>query len=88
MHEMSLALEVGRLVEDQLRVHPGRLVRVAVKVGDDAGVEPTSLAFCLEAVLAHPPFTGATATLERVDGDALHLDFVEIDDGRPDDRSS
>ena len=88
MHEMSLALEVGRLVEDQLRIHPGRLLRVGVKVGDDAGVEPGNLAFCLEAVLAHPPFSGATAIMERVGGDLLNLDFVEIDDGYPDDRSS
>lgn len=85
MHEMSLALEVARLVEDQMAAHPGRLLRVGVTVGDDAGVEPDNLAFCLEAVLAHPPFAGATAVLERVPGDALRLNFLEVDDGRPDD---
>ncbi len=82
---MSLALEVARIVEGQLAAHPGRLLRIGVAVGDDAGVEPDNLAFCLEAVLAHPPFAGATAVLERVPGDALRLNYLEVDDGRPDD---
>ncbi|HXI21900.1 MAG TPA: hydrogenase maturation nickel metallochaperone HypA [Gemmatimonadales bacterium] len=86
MHELSLAMEVGRLVEEQLRASPGRLLRVGVVVGDDSGVEPENFAFCLEAVLAHPPFDGAEPVLNRVPGDALRLDFLEVDDGGPDDR--
>lgn len=82
---MSVALEVGRLVEEQLAQHPGRLLSVGVIVGDDSGFEPESLTFCLEAVLAHPPFDGAKPVLNRVPGDALRLEFLEIDDGRPDD---
>lgn len=85
MHEMSVALEVGRLVEEQLTAHPGRLLSVGVIVGDDSGFEPESLTFCLEAVLAHPPFGGARPVLNRVPGDALRLEYLEIDDGRPDD---
>jgi len=84
MHEMSLALEVGRLVEQRLSAQPGRLVSVAVEVGDDAGVEPENLAFCLEAVLAYPPFDGAKAVLRRVAGDVLRLEYLEVDDGSPD----
>ena len=84
MHEMSLALELGRQVEEQMRLHPGRLLRVGVQVGEESGVEPSSLEFCIDAVLAHPPFAGATVTLERVGGDTLRLEFLEIDDGRPD----
>ncbi|HWA55964.1 MAG TPA: hydrogenase maturation nickel metallochaperone HypA [Gemmatimonadales bacterium] len=85
MHEMSVALEVGRLVEEELSRHPGRLLSVGVLVGDDAGFEPESLSFCLEAVLAHPPFGGARPVLNRVPGDALRLEYLEIDDDRPDD---
>lgn len=85
MHELSLALEVGRLVEERLRTTPGRLVGLGVVVGDDAGVEPDNLQFCLEAVLAQPPFGGARAVLRRVPGDELRLDYLEIDDGGADD---
>jgi Zn finger protein HypA/HybF involved in hydrogenase expression len=85
MHEMSVALEVGRLVEVELGRHPGRLLSVGVMLGEDSGFEPESLAFCLEAVLAHPPFDGARPVLNRVPGDVLRLEFLEIDDDRPDD---
>jgi Zn finger protein HypA/HybF involved in hydrogenase expression len=85
MHELSIAFEVGRLVELELERHRGRLLSVGVMVGDDSGLEPDSLAFCLEAVLAHPPFDGARPVLNRVPGDALRLEYLEVDDGRPDD---
>lgn len=84
MHEMSVAMEVGRLAEEYLRHNPGRLLRIGVVVGDDAGLEPDNLAFCLEAVMAGPPFDGARPELSRVAGDVLRLDYLEVDDGRPD----
>jgi Zn finger protein HypA/HybF involved in hydrogenase expression len=86
MHEMSVALEVCRLAEERLgREALGAVVAVGVEVGDDAGVEPESLAFCLEAVLATPPFRGATPVISRHPGDVLRLAYLEVDDGRPDD---
>jgi Zn finger protein HypA/HybF involved in hydrogenase expression len=85
MHEMSIALEIARLAEDRLGVTAPQLVTVAVEVGDDSGVEPTSLEFCLEAVLATPPFRGAKGTIVRTKGDVLQLAYLEVDDGNPDD---
>jgi Zn finger protein HypA/HybF involved in hydrogenase expression len=86
MHEMSVALEVGRLAEERLgREALPRVVAVGVEVGTDAGVEPESLAFCLEAVLATPPFRGAKPVITRSAGDALRLSYLEVDDGRPND---
>ncbi len=58
---------------------------VGVEVGDAAGVELASLSFCLEALLAAPPFTGAVPVIERRAGDALRLSYLEVEDGRPDD---
>jgi Zn finger protein HypA/HybF involved in hydrogenase expression len=86
MHEMSLALEIGRIAEQ--RAGPGgagRVVTVGVDVGDDAGVEISSLTFCLEAVLAAPPFEGARPSITRLPGDVLHVTYLEVDDGRPSD---
>lgn len=86
MHEMSLALEIGRIAEE--RAGPGEAARVAtvgVEVGDDAGVEISSLAFCLEAVLAAPPFAGAQPRITRLPGDVLRVTYLEVDDGRPSD---
>jgi len=85
MHEMSVALEICRMAEQRLGVDSGRLVAVGVTVGDQAGVEPENLAFCLEALLAEPPFSGATLRIRRELGDALHLGYLElVDDARQD----
>jgi len=86
MHEMSVALEICRMAEQRLGTNSARLVAVGVTVGDQAGVEPGNLAFCLEALLAEPPFRGATPRIRREAGDALHLGYLElVDDGRQDD---
>lgn len=83
---MSIALEVCRLAEEQLGGEAlDRIVAVGVEVGAEAGVEPENLAFCLEAVLAEPPFRGATPRIIRQPGDVLRLAYLEVDDGRPDD---
>lgn len=83
MHEMSIALEVCRLAGERLGADAPKLVALGVTVGDDAGVEPENLAFCLEALLAEPPFQRAQPRILREPGDALHLKYLEVtDDGR------
>ena len=91
MHEMSIAMEICRIAEEQTAAAavpgnaPLRLVAVGVQVGDDAGVEPENLQFCLEALLSQPPWSGAQAVIERVGGDVLRLSYLEVDDGGPND---
>lgn len=86
MHEMSVALEVCRMAEARLgRDALGGVVAVGVEVGDEAGVEPESLEFCLEAVLSTPPFHGARPIITRLRGDVLRLAYLEVEDGRPND---
>ena len=86
MHEMSVAMEICRMAEERLTpAQVAQLVEVGIEVGDDSGLEPENLRFCLEALLMHPPFVGAKPVIRRTAGDALRLDYLEIDDGRPDD---
>ena len=86
MHEMSVALEICRIAEQSAGPQGARAVTaVGVEVGDDAGVEISSLAFCLEAVLSAPPFAGAKPEITRLSGDVLRVAYLEVDDGRPDD---
>jgi Zn finger protein HypA/HybF involved in hydrogenase expression len=85
MHELSLAMEICRMAEDHLgREALPSLVEVGVEVGDDSGIEPENLEFCLEALLKEPPFTGAKPKIIRQPGDVLRLNYLEVDDGRPD----
>jgi Zn finger protein HypA/HybF involved in hydrogenase expression len=84
MHEMSLALEIGRIAELQAGPSVRNVIAVGVDVGDEAGVEPENLAFCLEAVLATPPFR-AKPVIARCRGDVLRVSYLEVDDERSDD---
>lgn len=74
------------MAEARLGADAESLVALGVTVGDDAGIEPENLAFCLEALLAEPPFRGAAPRILREPGDALHLSYLEVvDHGRPND---
>jgi Zn finger protein HypA/HybF involved in hydrogenase expression len=84
MHEMGVAMEICRIAEAHVGTDGARLLTgVTVIVGDEAGVEPSSLEFCLETLFAQPPFGGATVHITRVSGDALRVDYLEVDDGCP-----
>ena len=85
MHELSVAIEVCRMVEERLGADASRLRRVGVMVGDDAGLEPANLSFCLDALLGQPPFGAATTVLSSCSGPDLRVDYYEVDDGDPND---
>jgi len=85
VHEMSVALEICRMVEAHAPPYGlTSVVIVGIDIGDDAGVEPSNLEFCLDALLTHPPFRAAKPVLHRCDGDVLRVSYLEIDDGRSD----
>jgi Zn finger protein HypA/HybF involved in hydrogenase expression len=86
MHELSVALEICRIAEDRLgEGDPQRLVTVGLDLGDESGLEPENLRFCLETLLSAPPFGAARPVITRLPGDALRVTYLEIDDGGPDD---
>lgn len=86
MHEMSIALEVCRIAEQQVGpAAVGRVVAVGLDVGDEAGVELSSLEFCLESLFSMPPFAGARPVIHRLPGDLLRVSYLEVDDGCSDD---
>lgn len=81
---MSLALEICRITEEQVGTETLPRVReVGLLVGEHAGVEPENLEFCLEALLAHPPFGGARVAMSMEPGDDLRVTYLEIDDDGP-----
>jgi Zn finger protein HypA/HybF involved in hydrogenase expression len=84
MHEMGVALEICRIAEQHVGTSDARfLTSVGLIVGDEAGVERSSLEFCLETLLAQPPFAGASVHITAQAGDALRVDYLEVDDARP-----
>ncbi len=84
MHEMSIAMEVCRIAEDQVGMDALWQVReIGVVVGRQSGVEPDNLCFCLEALLEIEPFRGARPALELTPGDDLRVSYLEMDDDHP-----
>ena len=86
MHELSLAMEICRVARDKLgREGSGQLRLVALAVGQEAPVETDNLTFCLDALLTEPPFGLARVEVRCCPGGDLRIDYLEIDDGDPDD---
>ena len=63
----------------------GAVRTVGLEVGANAGVEIGNLQFCLETLLAEPPFAGARPVILRRGGDVLRLAYLEVDDVRSND---
>lgn len=59
-----------------------QITAVGLEVGDESGIEPENLEFCLGVLLDHPPFGGARVVMRRTPGDALRLEYIEVDDER------
>ena len=81
MHELSMALEVCRIAEEQVgRSSLADVVEVGVEVGAGSGIEPDNFVFCLDALLSGPPFGRGRTRLLEAEGDTLRVQYLEIDD--------
>ena len=50
-------MEICRIAGERLAgADPRQLIAVGLDLGDDSGLEPENLRFCLETLLAQPPF--------------------------------
>ncbi len=79
MHELSIALEVGRIVAERIgKARLSDVVAVCVEVGDASGVECDNLEMSLSTVLDSPPFEDACAKILKVKGDVLRVSQVEL----------
>lgn len=84
MHELSIALEICRVIEERLPpLQLQQLVELGLDVGEDTTIEVANLEFCLDTLLAHPPFAGATVVIARRHGGDTRVSYLEIDDERP-----
>jgi Zn finger protein HypA/HybF involved in hydrogenase expression len=78
---LSIALDVCRITEEHIGRHRLPTVReVGLDVGDRSGIEIDNLQFCLEALLASPPFGNGVPVIRRLDGDELSVTYVEVEE--------
>lgn len=70
MHELSLAEEILRILEDTARARGFEKVRnVGLSIGLLSGVEPDSLLFCLDLVFRGSLAEGSRISLLRPEGE-------------------
>jgi hydrogenase nickel incorporation protein HypA/HybF len=65
MHEMGIANSILEGVAKELRQRPGaRAVKVGVRIGELAGVDPDALSFAFEALTLDTPFASLALDVE------------------------
>lgn len=87
MHEMGIACSILEAVDKELRLYPEqRASKVALRIGEFAGVDTESLRFCFEAITIDSEFGPMELEIEwcRAQdgrrGDELELAYLELDD--------
>ena len=89
MHEMGIAGSVLEAVHQELKLYPRhRATKIALRIGEFAGVDPDSLQFCFEALVKGTPLEPLVLDIEwcrAADGrrgDELELAHLELDDAQ------
>lgn len=59
MHEMSLAQSIIDIIEEYMQDEEGKLLEVAVEVGELVAVVPDSLSFCYQALVEDTRYHGS-----------------------------
>jgi len=66
MHELGIANSVLEAAEAAVACHPGAVpLKVAVRVGEMAGIDPGALAFSFEALTAGTPWQNVKLEIEN-----------------------
>jgi hydrogenase nickel incorporation protein HypA/HybF len=81
MHEVGVASGILDAVRQETAARGlGRPTKVGVRIGEMAGIDPESLAFCFEALVKGTDLEPLELVIERGRADELVFAFLEVDD--------
>ena len=81
MHELGIANSVLDAVRTEVQRHPGAVpIKVAVRIGELAGVNPDALAFSFEVLTSNTEWERLALEVERASGDELQLAYLELEE--------
>lgn len=81
MHELGIANSILDAVRKEMAPYPAaRPVRITVRIGAMAGVDPDSLAFCYQALVSGTEFEAMQLALENTPADELELGSLELEE--------
>ncbi len=81
MHEVGIAMSILDAVKKEAALHqPGRPVKVGLRVGEMSGVDPDSLAFSFQAVVAGSGLEPLELDIQPGEADELVFSYLEMED--------
>ena len=81
MHEMGIANSILEAVRTEAAAHaPARATKVGVKIGEMAGVDPDSLAFCFEALVKGSDLEPLELEIRPGTADELAFAYLELEE--------
>ena len=80
MHELGIAGEILDAVRAEAAAHPAaRAVKVGVRIGELAGVNSESLAFCFETLVKGSDLEPLELAIETGRADELEFAYLEME---------
>ena len=81
MHELGIAESILTAVRTELAGHPGAIpVKIGLRIGDLAAVDPASLRFCFEAITMGTEWHPLTLDIETTHAtDELDFAYLEVE---------
>jgi hydrogenase nickel incorporation protein HypA/HybF len=80
MHEVGIANSILEAVRTEVATHaPARATKVGVKIGEMAGVDPGSLAFCFEVLVKGSDLEPLALEIRPGTADELAFAYLELE---------
>jgi hydrogenase nickel incorporation protein HypA/HybF len=80
MHEVGIASGILDAVRTETAAHqPARALKVGVRIGAMAGIDPESLAFCFEALVKGTDLEPLELAIEPGPADELEFAYLELE---------
>lgn len=80
MHEVAIAGSILEAVRKETAARgPGRAVKVGVRIGEMAGIDPGSLAFCFEVLVKGSDLEPLELAIEPGLADELEFLYLELE---------
>ena len=80
MHEVAVAAGILDAVRAEVAAQkPARPIKVGVRIGEMAGIDPGSLAFCFEALVKGTDLEPLALEIERGSADELEFCYLELE---------
>ena len=80
MHEVAIADGILKAVRTECAArHSARATKVGVRVGEMAGIDPESLAFCFEALVKGTDLEPLELEIQPGRADELEFSYLELE---------